>query len=178
MYFPFPSASDHFELWTHKGILQMKKYLSFLTVIVVFAAGIYVVVNWYPYIFAKSVDGVVFGVERVQSSIALLSDGSRPPAQVFSFAVAVKDGKTGEIFTASSEDRRWAVVQKGQCAEVKFLPYPFWSLSRSGAYFGARLIRLYECAGGNPSMPAATTPPPAAVPAPATPSTTTVIPTH
>jgi hypothetical protein len=133
----------------------MKKYLSLLSITAVVILGIYVLVNWYPYIFAKSIDGVVYGVERVEAPVALLSDGSRPPSQIFSYAVAVKDSKTGEIFTASSEDRRWAVVQKGQCAEAKFLPYPFWSLSRSGAYFGARLIRLYECANaaGVPTPP-------------------------
>lgn len=124
----------------------MKKALGILIVIIGLAGAGFVLVNWYPYIFAKTVDGEVKGVERVEVPIAVLTtDGSKPNPQVFSFAVAVQDRKSGEIFTASSEDRRWAVVHPGQCAEVKFLPYPFWSLSRSGAYFGARLIRLYEC---------------------------------
>jgi hypothetical protein len=131
----------------------MKKYLSLLGVVIALGVAAYICINWYSYIFAKSIDGVIYGVERVDAPMALLSDGSRPAAQVFSFAVAVKDSKTGEIFTASSEDRRWAVVTKGQCAQVKFLPYPFWSLSRSGAYFGARLIRLYECPGSAAATP-------------------------
>jgi len=147
----------------------MKKVLSILLSLIVFCGVLFVLINWYPYIFSKSVDGVVYGVERVEVPMAVLTTaGARPAPQVFSFAVAVKDSKTGEIFTASSEDRRWAVVQKGQCAEVKFLPYPPWSLTRSGAFFGARLIRLYECPAGvvMPTVPAT----PAAPAAPVTPS--------
>lgn len=124
----------------------MKKALFIILSLVVGGLTVFVLVNWYPYIFATKVDGVIYGVERVEAPMAILTqDANHPTNQVFSFAVAVKDNKSGEIYTASSEDRRWAVVQKGQCAEVKFLPYPPWSLSRSGAYFGARLIRLYEC---------------------------------
>ena len=124
----------------------MKKALIGLLGVGFLCLVVFVLVNWYPYIFAKQVDGEVYGVERGEAPLAVVTtDGAKPANQVFSFAVAVKDSKTGEIFTASSEDRRWAVVQKGQCAEVKFLPYPPWSLSRSGAYFGARLIRLYDC---------------------------------
>jgi len=124
----------------------MKK--AFLLLLAAALAGgvVFVLVNWYPYIFSVRVDGEIYGVERVEIPMAVFTtDGTRPPSQAFSFAVAVKDAKTGEIYTASSEDRRWAVVQKGQCAEVKFLPYAPWNLTRSGAYFGARLIRLYEC---------------------------------
>jgi hypothetical protein len=146
----------------------MKKAFYIFVALVGLAVVGFVLVNWYSYIFANKVDGVIYGVERVEAPMALITtDGSKPASQVFSFAVAVKDSKSGEIYTASSEDRRWAVVQKGQCAEVKFLPYPPWSLSRSGAYFGARLIRLYECPPGTPAVgiPSAT-PAAAAPPAP------------
>ena len=81
----------------------------------------------------------------MDASMTILNGSGTPPAEIFSYAVAIKDSKTGEIFTASSEDRRWAVVHKDQCVEAKFLPYPPWNLSRSGAYFGARLIRLFDC---------------------------------
>lgn len=124
----------------------MKKALVIFLSLVGLAGVVFVLVNWYPYIFSLKVEGEVYGVERVEVPLAVFTaDGVKPPSQVFSYAVAVKDAKSGEIFTASSEDRRWAVVQKGQCAEVKFLPYAPWSLTRSGAYFGARLIRLYDC---------------------------------
>jgi hypothetical protein len=152
----------------------MKKAAYLLLSLVGIAVLGFILVNWYPYIFASKVDGVIYGVERVEAPMAFIStDNTKPANQVFSFAVAVKDSKSGEIFTASSEDRRWAVVQKGQCAEVKFLPYPPWSLSRSGAYFGARLIRLYECpAGMQATLPAAApTVAPAAAAATAVPPT-------
>lgn len=124
----------------------MKKALYILLSLIGISVIVFVLVNWYPYIFSIKVEGEIYGVERVEVPMAILTtDGSRPTSQIFSYAVAVKDSKTGEIFTSSSEDRRWAVVQKGQCAEVKFLPYPPWSISRSGAYFGARLIRLFDC---------------------------------
>ena len=124
----------------------MKKALYIFLAMVCVGGLVFVFVNWYPYIFSVKIDGEVYGVERVEVPMAIITtEGTRPTSQVFSYAVAVKDSKTGEIFTASSEDRRWAVVQKGQCAEVKFLPYPPWSLTRAGAYFGARLIRLYDC---------------------------------
>ena len=144
----------------------MKKAFSMLLGVLGLIVVGFVLVNWYPYIFAKNVDGVIYGVERVEVPMAIVAvDGARPTSQIFSFAVAVKDNKSGEIYTASSEDRRWAVVQKGQCAEVKFLPYPPWSLSRSGAYFGARLIRLYECPVGV-QVPAGAAPATAPVAAP------------
>jgi hypothetical protein len=124
----------------------MKKALYILFSMVVLGIIVFVLVNWYSYIFSVKVDGEIYGVERVEAPLAVLTtEGTKPASQVFSYAVAVRDSKTGEIFTASSEDRRWAVVQKGQCAEVKFLPYPPWSLTRAGSYFGARLIRLYDC---------------------------------
>ncbi|MNS97810.1 hypothetical protein D3C72_1321580 [compost metagenome] len=65
--------------------------------------------------------------------------------KVFSFSVGIKDAKTGIIHTSSSEDRQWAVAQPGQCAEAVYLPYPPWVLKKRGTFFGARLIKLYEC---------------------------------
>jgi hypothetical protein len=63
---------------------------------------------------------------------------------MFSFAIAIRDQK-GTIHTASAEDRQWAVVEKGQCVEAKFFPYPPWNLDKSGTFFGARLLKLYDC---------------------------------
>ncbi|HEY8270066.1 MAG TPA: hypothetical protein VIG33_04210 [Pseudobdellovibrionaceae bacterium] len=124
----------------------MKKFVFISFSMVGLGILLFIFVNWYSYIFSVRIDGEIYGVERVEAPMAVLTtEGAKPAPQVFSYAVAVRDSKTGEIFTASSEDRRWAVVQKGQCAEVKFLPYPPWSLTRSGSYFGARLIRLYDC---------------------------------
>jgi len=121
-----------------------------LVVLVVILAGLYSVVRFYSVIFSKTVVGVITGVERVEIPVALVSRSDADiTSKVFSFAIGIKDEKTGEIYTASSEDRQWAVAQPGQCAKAEFLPYPPWQLTKKDTYFGARLIRLYECGQGS-----------------------------
>lgn len=106
----------------------------------------YLVYNYYGVLFSKTIKGEIFRVERVNTNVALLSSGAHnPPSQIFSFAVGIREQSTGQIWTASSEDRQWAVVKEGLCAEAEFLPYPPWDLTKRGTYHGARLIRLYEC---------------------------------
>lgn len=124
----------------------MKWKLSFLSLVLVLAVVGYAVYNYYPYIFARTVVGKIVGVDNVLQPTTIVQGNSNGslPKQLFSFAVGIQDDK-GEIVTASSEDRQWAVVQKGQCAEAKFFPYAPWDLSKSGTYFGARLLKLYEC---------------------------------
>ena len=114
--------------------------------LLIFAA--FIGVRYYSYVFAKTIQGEVIGVERITQPAAIINNTESLPtaAQMFSFAVAIKDSKSGEIFTGSSEDRQWAVVQKGQCAVTKFFPYPFWVLDKAGTYYGTRLIQLYDCA--------------------------------
>ncbi|MBO9665331.1 MAG: hypothetical protein J7501_00770, partial [Bdellovibrio sp.] len=105
-----------------------------------------VLVAYYSVIFSKTVVGEITGVERVELPVALIArSGGDINSQVFSFAIGIKDDKTGQIYTASSEDRQWAVASKGQCAEAVFLPYPPWQFTKRDTYFGARLIKLYEC---------------------------------
>ena len=127
---------------------SMKKSLSIILAILVFVLIAFVGIRFYSYVFAKTVQGEVVGVERVTQPAAIINNGDAPQsnAQMFSFAVAIRDAKSGEIFTGSSEDRQWAVVQKGQCAIAKFFPYPFWELDKSGTYHGTRLIQLFDCA--------------------------------
>lgn len=127
--------------------------------------------NYYSYIFSKSVDGEIIGVERVTEPAAIIG-GALTPQQMYSFAVAIRDKETGTIFTASSEDRQWAVAKKGFCAIAKFYPYPPWNLEKSGTYFRARLIELRDCnnmlssqVGQNPApAPDAAQPAPTATP--------------
>lgn len=129
----------------------MKKWMFGLTLLVVVAIGGFVIVEWYSYLFAKTIDGKIESVERVTNPSAIIATGQKvPEAQVFSFAVAVRDA-IGEIHTASSEDRQWAVARPGQCAEVKMFPYPPWLLERGGTYFGARLLKLSDCPGPSPA---------------------------
>lgn len=121
--------------------------LSLLFIIGVAFVGI----EYYSYIFARTVKGRISAIDRLTQPNAIINSGTPIPAsQVFSFAVAIKNDQ-GEIVTASSEDRQWGVAEKGQCAEAKFFPYPPWHLEKSGTYFGARLLRLFDCSGKDSS---------------------------
>lgn len=124
----------------------ISKFFKLLLVLVIVVGVCWGVIEYWSVIFSKTVTGEITGVERVEIPVALISRAeSNINEKVFSFAIGIKDTKTGEILTAASEDRQWAVAQKGQCAEAVFLPYPPWKFTKRGTYFGARLIRLYEC---------------------------------
>ena len=125
----------------------MRRVLISLFAILSFVGLATVYVIYYRYIHAQSVSGEIIEVERVSNPSAIIG-GSVPTSQMFSFAVAIKD-KSGEIYTASAEDRQWAIAKKGMCVEAVFYPYPFWDLEKSGTYHGARLKRLYECGSTN-----------------------------
>ena len=100
----------------------MRKWIALLIALFIVGTGGFVCFKFYSYVFSKPVDGEVLRVERVSQPEALIANGRAMPAeQLFSFAVAIRDGK-GEIHTASSEDRQWAVVQAGQCARRSFTP--------------------------------------------------------
>ena len=123
----------------------MKKYVIIGAVALVLIVGCVVTVEYYTYIFAKDVSGEILKVERVNQQEMVITSGAQVPAnQLFSFAVSIKD-PSGEIHTASTEDRQWAVAQTGQCVEAKYFPYPPWNLEKTGTYHSARLIRLFEC---------------------------------
>jgi len=123
--------------------VKIKLILGLLVVFILFSVGISL--HFYSYVFARNVRGEVIGIDRVTEPSAIIAGGGKiPSSQIFSFAVAVRD-KKGEIVTASTEDRQWAVVEKGKCVEAKYLPYPFWQLDKSGTYYGARLLKLYDC---------------------------------
>jgi hypothetical protein len=124
----------------------MKFVKFFLVIVVVFIAAA-AVIQWYPYIFAKKVTGEVVDVKRIDLNVALMQaqPEQRVSSELYRFAVAIRQQGTGEIYTASSEDTRWAVAQPGQCAEAKFFPYPFWNLEKGGTYYGARQLRLFDC---------------------------------
>ncbi|WP_413557247.1 hypothetical protein [Bdellovibrio sp. HCB209] len=124
----------------------LRKFFVRLIVIAVIAGlGWLVLVN-YSVIFSKTVIGEVVDVQRVELPVALIArSGGELNEKVFSFAISIKDTKTNELFAATSEDRQWAIVQPGQCAEAVYLPYPPWELRKKDTFFGARLVKLYEC---------------------------------
>ncbi len=123
----------------------MKRVVIILLLLILLGGAGFVCVKYYSFVFAKNVKGEILRVERVSQPGAIIA-GSKPiPTDVmFSFAVSIRDEK-GEIHTASAEDRQWAIAASGQCAEAKFFPYPPWELDAAGTYFGARLVRLYDC---------------------------------
>ncbi len=113
-------------------------------IVLVLVAAAFIFFNYYQYIFAKTVDGEIVGVERVTEPTTVIG-GTMTPQMMYSFAIAVREETTGKIFTASTEDRKWAVAKKGYCARVILYPYPPWQLGKSGEYFGARLEELRDC---------------------------------
>lgn len=129
----------------------MKRTLVVIAVILLLVVAGFVSIRYYGYVFAKTVRGEIANVERVNQQ-TIIANAGVPTSQLFSFAVSIKDTE-GEFHTSSSEDRQWAVVKSGQCAEAKFYPYPPWQLDKSGTYHGARLIRLFECPGTRAPSP-------------------------
>ena len=125
---------------------SVKRYFQVLILVAVLMIVCFSLVNYYSYIFSRRVKGVVDRVEKVQINVALMQNNSNEGInpQLYSFAVAIKI-PSGEIVTASSEDRQWAVVQAGQCAEAVYYPYPPWRLDKANTYFGARLEKLSDC---------------------------------
>ncbi|MBC7742094.1 MAG: hypothetical protein H7061_07850 [Bdellovibrionaceae bacterium] len=97
--------------------------------------------NW-SFVFKKKVVGEVVAAERVGALTIVTNSGPINP-QAFSFSVAIKDRKTGEIYMASSEDRQWAAVQKGNCVIAAYFPYPPWNMSKGSTDHNARLLRNF-----------------------------------
>jgi hypothetical protein len=158
-----------------KGTIMRKFLNSFILVLFLGVTG-YVFYTYWSMIFSKTIKGVITDVERVNSPTVVVGGGfnSATNKEMFSYAVAIKQ-KDGDIATASSEDRQWAVAQKGLCAEARFYPYPPWDFEKAGTYFNARLIRLYVCEEGKiitekpTATPDASTKPPSPVPDTSTP---------
>lgn len=102
------------------------------------------VFNW-SFIFKKRIVGELATVERVSDGVIIAGATNETfPSKAFSFSVAIKDLKTGEIHMASSEDRKWAAAQKGNCVIAAFYPYPPWALSKGTTDFNARLIQNFQ----------------------------------
>lgn len=102
------------------------------------------VVNW-SFVFKQRITGEVVAAERVTGALTLLTqNNTKIDPQVFSFSVAIKDQTTGEIHMASSEDRQWAAVSKGNCVVAAFFPYPPWRMMDKGmTNRNARLLRNF-----------------------------------
>ncbi len=128
----------------------MKKTAWTIILFVVCVTTAYILINYYSYIFARNVVGVVVSVEKPVVPTALVGVGTGSQATsanattLFSYAVAIRE-ESGEIVTASTEDRQWAVAQVGKCAKAKYYPYAPWNFDKSGTYHNARLLELRDC---------------------------------
>ncbi len=121
-------------------ILPMLKKSLIIIVAVALFFWIFIA-NW-SFVFKKKVVGEVVAAERVGAMTIVTNQGPINP-QAFSFSVAIKDRHSGEIFMASSEDRQWAAVQKGNCVIAAYFPYPPWMMSKGSTDHNARLLRNF-----------------------------------
>jgi len=124
----------------------MRKMLVLIAILAFFAFSI--VIAFYPYIFAQTITGELLSVEKVGPNTILSSDKSL----AFSFAIAIKELKTGNIYTSSSEDRQWGAWEKISadktkvyCAKARLYPYEPWYLQKAGTYHDARLLSVSDC---------------------------------
>jgi hypothetical protein len=118
-----------------------KKILLF-----VFVGGlIYVLIDYYSYIFSRTVVGRIDNVARVTGVTAMIG-GSRTltESQLHMFSVSIRQ-PNGEMVTATSEDGQWAIAKAGLCVKAKYYPHPPWNLKQAGTYFNARLLSLADC---------------------------------
>lgn len=122
------------------------KALKSFVIILVLGVLVWGFVSFYPYIFAKNIEGVIEKVEKVELNVALMgtTPGEKLNPELYSFAIAIR-AKDGMIHTASAEDRQWASMSQGRCVKAKYFPYPPWNLEKAGTFFGARLLEAWEC---------------------------------
>ncbi len=125
------------------------KFLNFLKKVTVIVLVVFLFV-WifganYAFVFKRRVVGEVVAVERVDiNGVAVVTGNTQQiNPQVFSFSVGIKDNRSGEIYMASSEDRQWAAVAKGNCVIAAYFPYPPWNLSKANTNHNARLLRNF-----------------------------------
>jgi hypothetical protein len=146
----------------------MKGFLKSILVFVLVVAIGATFFKYWSYIFARTVSGVISDVQKVGTPVVVTGSSAATARELFSFAIGIRES-SGEIVTSSSEDRQWAVAKAGQCAEAKFYPYPPWDFDKSGTYFGARLLKLHDCAEGK-LIPTDVSATPTAPPAEASPT--------
>lgn len=118
--------------------------LKSLIVIVILGGICIFAVQYYPWLFGKTVEGEIIEVERVTMPNAVI--GKVDKFQMHSYAVLVQD-KNGDMHTSSSEDRRWEVAKKGMCVITLFYRHPPWQLQSAGAFYNARVQKIFRCPG-------------------------------
>ena len=125
----------------------MKSVSSILkkSLLVLFLVGlIFVVVEYYSYIFSRTVIGRIDNVQRVTGVTAMIGNRPLTEGQMHTYSVSIRQ-PNGEMVTAVSEDGQWQIARTGSCVKANYYPYPPWNLKRAGTYFNARLITLVDC---------------------------------
>lgn len=123
-------------------IMRFVRWLFVLLIVV--GAGAFVIIN-YSWVFAKRVQGRIISVERVTETNAIISSRITPE-QMHSYAILIQ-GDDGNLYTASSEDRKWQVVKTGYCVDTLLYRYPPWDLRNANTFFNARLDEIRLCPG-------------------------------
>ena len=123
---------------------SLKKFSLLLVLVFLIGCGAFIFVEYYHFIFSKTIKGKAIKVSKVNDTIAVMGGGAPINSQIYSFAVAIKTPE-GVIYTSSSEDRQWAAVTEGFCVEAKFYPYPPWNFEKADTYYNARLIHMMDC---------------------------------
>lgn len=149
---------------------QFQAMLVRLFVGLVIAGLLWLVFANYSFVFSKTIEGRIIGVDRITQP-TMITSGQLSPEALFSFAIAIEDETTKRVYTASSEDRQWGVAKYCKRAKVRFYPYPFWNFEKSGTYYNARVEELFECrtAAESAEDAGAHAPQPSAQPAPSGP---------
>lgn len=101
------------------------------------------VFNW-SFIFKKRIIGEVATIEKVNAGFVVATNQAGVPPQAFSFSIAIKDLNTSEIHMASSEDRKWAAVQPGNCVIAAFYPNPPWMINKGTSDYNAHLVQNFQ----------------------------------
>jgi hypothetical protein len=106
---------------------------------------VFVLFQYYSYIFSRTVVGRIDNVARVTGVTAMIG-GSRSLTedQLHAFSVSIRQ-PNGEMLTATSVDGQWAIAKAGLCVKAKYYPHPPWDLKQAGTYFNARLLTMADC---------------------------------
>ena len=149
-------------------------FLRWLVAGIVLVGVLVFVISNYSWVFAKRIHGHIVSVERVTDPNAFVG-GRVTDAQMHSYAILI-EGTNGKMYTASSDDPKWQVAQKGYCVEATLYVYPPWNLNKANNYFNARLDELSRTCDGdaaaavNPAAPVNSALPSAPAALPAAPS--------
>jgi hypothetical protein len=129
------------------NFLFMKTVNSLLkkTIVVLLIIGVvFVLVEYYSYIFSRTVVGRIDNVQRVTGVTAMFGNRPLTDGQLHMFSVSIRQ-PNGEMVTAISEDAQWAIARAGLCVKANYYPYPPWNLKQAGTYFNARLLTMVDC---------------------------------